>query len=878
MIVSKYFVAPRPIGVSSNMVNISLSLSFGIFDLEPQSVSRSNITTAIHAANASTEHSQTPGSVSLALSDGFSSEARIEDFFSRKVQIFSSTVAVGGAARFEIFPWHLFIINTAVKKKLDNFNLFRGNLILTFTINGTPFHAAMFLASYSYLNSRNEGAGRTDFNVLINRSQRPHVFLNASTSKGGCLCIPFFHPQNFLAANSNVVNSTLMGRVDIDSLGTVKQLNGGTDAITITVFAHLEDVELSGPTVALSAQSAPSLHSFDLFDIEAQARDEYDTTGLISGPASAVAAIAGSLSEVPYIGPFALATSIGASAIGGIARLFGYSKPPQVGDVSRMRNTPATNLAMCEGTDLSQKLTATGKQELTIDPRTFGMPVEDNLSLCYYTKRESIVRSFKWDPSDAVGDYIFACAVHPMLDEQTTVFTPPTHTIIDQTSLGFASRCFSEWSGSLKFRFQIIASQYHRGKLAIIYDPKGPISTTNPFNVAYNTIIDLAEGRDFTLTFNWQQEVPYKRIKNSGESTLDSVIPPVVVGGYTPPADISNGCFYVRVVNELVTPDGTTDVDIIMSISAGDDFELVNPSGFNMGVSVFEPQSVCSCVDFSMFDLECQSAVEEVPVEENAPEAETMEVVVTDGVTSAMDQKALMFYGERITSFRQLLKRSCFYRTLSSISTANDIRSVLYTLKAMPLTQGYDPNGVDTANGGTPYNYVNYTYITYLKHAFAGWRGSIRWKFFPATNTSKVSVQRQTGTERLTASTYAPFASSTWNSFITNNALTRDELRYYANTGAGEAITQARTMDSLEVEIPYHIPYKFSRTTDGFQVLNANSSANVYPGGDSFLLMVRSREDTSACVVDAYVSAGEDFALTGFVGAPRVYQAPLPPV
>lgn len=849
-----------------------------LFSLEAQSIEKSNLTTSINSPATMNEHSQMPQSTALALDDSMSPDASISDWLSRKVRVATFNVSVGGSLRQEFNPWLLYLGNTNVIKKIDNFNLLKANMVLTFTINGTPFHSGLYLASYAYLNERNEGPNRLDFNYLINHSQRPHLYLNPSTCKGGCLCVPFFHPQNYLRSNSNIVPANSMLRVNLDSVTPLRQLNAGTDDITITVFAHLEDVVLSGPTTQLSAQAGSCVTNFAIFELQSQG-SEYKTSGVVSGPASAVAAIAGRLTELPCIGPFALATSIGATAVGGIARLFGYSKPPQISDVTRVRNTPSTNLALCEGTDMSQKLTVTAKQEISIDPRTVGMPVEDNLSLDYFTKRESIYASFTWDPTRVVGAYLFASAIHPMLEATDTTATPP-QVIYDPTSLSFVSRMFSEWSGSIKIRFQIIASQYHRGRMVVFYDPiglAGSVAASPPYNQIFNTIIDLAEGRDFTLTFNWQREVPYCAIKNNTDSTEDfTTVDPI---SFVPSQDYANGAFYVSVVNELTTPDAVTPVEVLLSISAGDDFELVNPSGTNMELGAFDlgAQSGECLTTFSLFDLQPQSAVEVLPDEENAPEEETNEITVTSDATVHRDEKALMFYGERVTSLRQLLKRSCYYRTITSYSSSSDVRSVLWRLRAMPLAPGYDPNGQDTVTGGVQYNLVNYTYITYLRRAFAGWRGSIRWKFFPASNLGKVSVQRATGSQRdLLASYVAAVASQTWSTFITNTQLVRNELRYFTQTGGGEVVTQPRTMDSLEVEIPYAVPLKFSRTTLDYMGAGDNGIDSACPGGDSFLLLGRSVRGDSAVIMDAYVSAGEDFMFTGFIGAPRMYYNPLP--
>jgi hypothetical protein len=137
----------------------------------------------------------------------------------------------------------------------------------------------------------------------------------------------------------------------------------------------------------------------------------------------------------------------------------------------------------------------TGKAELSIDPRICELDATDELSLDYIAQKESYLFQFTWDVTDIVDDVLMALDVDPMAERRTSV--AGGYRIIP-TALSFASRPFSAWSGTLKYRFQVIASQYHRGRIAIIYDPTGPL-TGDPYNTTFNTIIDLPEGRDFTL-------------------------------------------------------------------------------------------------------------------------------------------------------------------------------------------------------------------------------------------------------------------------------------------------------------------------------------------------------------------------------------------
>lgn len=840
------------------------------FSLECQS----GTTEVVHASNSMHENTISTSSASNAIDDGFSIDAGLESFLSRKVKITTSQWAVGNSFGYNVQPWSLFLNNPAVKNKLQNYQLLKGSLKLTIFVNGTPFHKGMLLGSYSYLNVTNETETVGGDIQLVTRSQRPHVFLNVSTCKSGCLCLPFFMPTNYLSLTDSVINAAGIGRLNIDSFLPLEQLNGGTDVVTVTVFAEMVGAKLSAPTMNAIALSGSSIENFQ-WSLEPQAgSDEYDNTGVISGPASAVAAIAGKLSSIPFIAPFALATQIGANAVGGIARLFGYARPVQLADVAPMRNFPISSLALCEGADTSQKLTVTGKAELSVDPSLVELPSEDDMLLSVMTQRESYITQFPWAVTDLVDTVIFAMDVNPMAEVKTVA---SGGTKITPTSLSFATRMFAAWSGTLKYRFQVVASQYHRGRLAIVYDPKGAY-TGDPFNTTFNTVIDLADARDFTVEFNWQQDRAYMDVATATGAfwTKSSGVPAARI----PNRLTSNGIFYVVIVNELVTPDSTTGIELLVSISAGEDFELANPKGSSMNVYPY-PTIAQSGNDFENFDfdLECQSETEKVPVEENAPEQVSPSINVTSSVKINAPEKPLIFYGERIVSCRQLLKRYCFYRTLSYTSVLSTQVFLKWPMRQMPAVPGFDPNGPDTTAGADQYIYAGPTYLNYLKLAYAGWKGSIRWKFLPNSAASSLTVARDTGDEsRKVAVDYSPSIVFHPLPTMSDSVMAHGYLSGRGMTGGGTAMTQCRSQDALEVEVPYTTALRFSKVEGDYLKVNTNTLDNAYPGGDTFNLYASSAPTREFTSIDTYVAVGEDFSLMGWVGAPTLWSSALPPV
>lgn len=865
--------------MDSLILGDDLPSSFENYKFDPTIYPQTSTSPTTHEVHADNSMHQTIVSTNYpsVVNDGHSAASDITKFLERKVKIATYTWGVGTDFSQNLQPWQLLLSNAAVARKLQNYHLFKANMKLTFYMNGTPFHMGMILASYRYLNKPNETVIIGGDSQLVTRSQRPHIFMNVSTNKNGCLCVPFFSPANYLALTSKTFSATEIGTLNIDSFAPLRQINAGTDNVTITVFAELEDVILAAPTSNLVALSG-LLPDF-IFEFEPQSKNsnksEHEEEGIISKPASAIADMAGKLTSFPVIGPFALATQMGAGAVSDIAKLFGFSKPIQLKDVTPMRNYPVSSLSLCEGADTSQKLTLTGKQELTIDPRTVQLPPSDDLSIKSFTSRESYITKFGWDVTDLVDSTVFCIDVDPMAEHRTDLAGGSRYI---PTSLSYVSRPFDSWSGTLKYRFQVVASQYHRGRISVIYDPTGPLSAPDVYNTTFNTIIDLDEGRDFTIEVGWQQDLPYLSIDGQDPTRLFYAAG-AAPQNKTAARSFANGILYVRVVNELVTPDATSGVEVIVSISAGDDFELVNPNGVSIdSLHHYVPLS-CSIPNFD-FEFQPQSsALETTPDTENAPEQEQETIQVTQEVSSSPECKSLAFYGERVTSVRQLLKRYCFWRNLAANNPTVALSRNMFLLKQMPASGGYDPNGLDLTSGAEPYTFCPTGYIEYFKRSFAGWRGSVRYKFLPKFgSTHSISVCRRSSSSLRSETANGSPIQTIFPNTVSKSTAAFNGLLSRQHSSAGMAITQNRSQDALEVEIPYSLPIRCSATLGEYYNSNLNTLANAYPGGDAFDLVVYMQAGQATQVIETYVAAGEDFTLFGFIGAPTLYfnSTPLP--
>lgn len=478
---------------------------------------------------------------------------RIEDFLQRPILVDTFEWTPGQAAFRDFNPWRLFFFEGRVRNKLTNFYLLRCKMHLRFMVNGTPFYYGRLLASYIPLGpidilSQQRSGNQFD---LIEASQRPHVTINPSHDEVAEMELPYIYPKS--ALNLTQGEFKYMGNVRISDLNVLRCTNN-TDPITVSVFAWATDVQYSQPTSGV-------------IPLQGEYEDS-EPAGVVSKPATTIERIAAKLATAPIIGPYAKATSMVAGGVARMASLFGFSRPRDITPSchyswSMMRRYAPTNIV-----DECDVLAIDAKKEVTVDPRVAGCDSADPMAMVPIAKRESYLTSFAWDTSVGPDTLLWQARVSPFmydLDNGQMHMTP----------MCWLSVPFRYWRGSVNYRFEVVCSKFHRGRLRLMFDPIEQRRTF--YNTNYQQIVDIKDGCDFTVTVGWAQGVPYLRCPQLNFTepyhNTDTNTP------YTPATEFHNGVISVLVVNSLSVP-STVDDDVFINVyvSACDDFELQEPN------------------------------------------------------------------------------------------------------------------------------------------------------------------------------------------------------------------------------------------------------------------------------------------------------------
>jgi hypothetical protein len=822
-----------------------------------------------------------------------SDDASLQNFFSRPLKVASYQWTTTSTFGEVLDPWRTYWENPRVANRIANYKLLRCKMRLKIVVNGTQFHYGRAIAAYEPLEAYNQTSPVTSLirADIVRASQLPHIFIDPTSSQGGEIELPFFFHKNYL----NIPGSEWrdMGLLYLREVNELKHANGATNPVTVSVFAWAEDVSFSvltsreQNTLDPQAGEKPKPKKKKQTTTTTGAKgpkkkvapgmsqpnetQEANASGMISGPATAVAKVAGALKAVPFLTPFATATEMAANTTAGIAKLFGYSRPTVTVDPEPFKPFAISSLATTTTPDGCEKLTVDDKQELTLDTRIAGVGSEDPLSIKSIASRESWLTSFTWGVGDAPETLLWNCRVSPVLWKESGTGPGKAYHL---PACAAAALPFEFWSGSMTFRFQVVKSNFHKGRIKLVYDPE--FLASNEYNTNYLHIIDITEKTDFSITIGHGQEKTLLRHLLPGLDGLTEGYSTTVYSSKGP----GNGVLGVYIVNELAVPNTTinNDIEINVFVSMGDDFEVYVPVDDIMNYQFYRSSDAPQALDNQSGEVSPTSTENVAFV---ADEQDNMPVQLDDcelgpGMQDDADLNKV-YTGEAIESFRPLLKR---YNLWNIIGPPDSNDAIIFGRWSMfPYYRGYVPGAVNETDPGDDYNYCNSTLLHWVTMGFQGWRGSIRWKFLPRGDFSYCDtyVQRHPHLANDSQASYnfgsaVPFAASNANRRSRKAVKTNTVPTQTPTMGMnGHSFRSGAVNRNVEFEMPF---YNDERFYPGKQV----DYTSAVLGVETFDFRVFCKGTANAAEVDVHVAAGDDFQVYMWTGMPRIYYEVGPPL
>lgn len=758
------------------------------------------------------------------------SAAGLASYLSRPVRIANITWAESTATQTSILPWHLYFNTTQIKNKLQNYGKISCRLHLKFIVNASPFYYGSIRACWFPL-----GDKRSTYANIVDQipfSQVPGVFLEPQNMSTAEMVLPFVWQHNWLEV-TKATDFQRMGVLQFLQYANLRSANGVSGSgITIGVYAWAEDVKLMGPTSIAALQST-----------------EYDMpNGVISEPASAVANVAAKLKSVPIVAPFATATEIGARAVAGVAKLFGYSNPPVIDDVQPFHPKSFHAFANVETRFPADKLCIDPKNETTISRGTIGLEDDgDELAIQRLFGHESFLQGTNWSNSQATDTLLWSALVTPgyVVSGGGYYVQPP---------MSYFGQLFRFWRGSIIYKFRFIKTKYHKGRVIISYDPNGDTSANaDTETTCFTRIVDLSVDEEVEIEVPYKATSPWNEVETHSTAFSNGTSP-----SYTYNSVYHNGCITMRVQNVLTGPAASPQIDVLVFVRAGKDFQVAAPVEMIRTLTVADPAASIQSNDIALSD-------------------------------SSLDTRAaIMTTGESIGSLRTLLHRTTLIDTQPTlIANAFPVASPARFFSKMgfwriPRGPGRDPNGYDvTYFSGvartTSLSYPNY--IDYISNAFVGVRGSVNHSFnlqkLMGTSCDELSVTRTYSTPIL-QSTATPYNVTDYYTTSGATNLENTLLRYnFVRSGqSGMSLTNPNTQSALCVNVPQYNKIRF------YPAFYSQRSLDVKTGTSFFDELVVSTLISYPIIntgqadcpqIWHYASGGVDFQPLMFLCVPRTF-------
>jgi len=795
--------------------------------------------------------------------------------------------------------------NSTILRHCSGYSHIRFDMEVEVLFTPSAYHSGVFvvcwqpmcLASAGYADTIPSATDLT--HRRIQASQKYGTMINLRDDHTAKLTIPFFyHTERMpLAASSNAGGYGVLQVEALTKLGDV----GANRNLTYSVRARLINVELSGKSVILQSSTITQLA-----DIVGDTTSTLSAVGQIASLAMGDPATSAAAAAMGQVG------SNVASAMRDVAHLaeeFGFCN-----DISTAPPTYIypTLMPALWSADISCPIPFFG-----IAPRSSMATVADDedsddlLNIKSLCSRPSYITTIETTLPIATGNIIFDAFVAPGYTRYVALTGTAglTYTGLVDTPARYVANMFQGWRGTVCFKFILSSTQFTKGSVRINYSNNGQVTT---FPAALDTLVapiewDFSKSSSIVVKIPMSSSSDYLRCVPSwsdGVAVANAFLPnrqhtysayelsslPAIPATYD--SAFFNGALSLQVGNTFCngTDDDVISIAVVTWLEEAE-FTGTSISDPTVGVSLSSP-----------YDLH----------------SETQEVMV-DLIPDAPPMRQPIYLSEKVESLRPLLLKAnladVYIPDSSNAITDASAISVEYLTHAVPpghgwthpITVGYrsinaasvkDKINGTGAGSNTLYFYQPNLPFHWIVAMFAGWRGSVNWRFMAYNSQRSGPTFSFLGPERLLATTVSEIpgdtAFSNVGSLLELTSSDTWPLQFYANTAfqrkgaAGLDVTNLSTSKTTSCSIPYPSLDRFLPTSTTYlkrpdvyalgyptfkgrsRLFNNYLRLNLLYKYNTSDAVSRALPLTSAAV-EAYFSTGTDFNCVHFISTPVVY-------
>nr|QDH86675.1 MAG: hypothetical protein H4Bulk479_000002 [Picornavirales sp.] len=618
------------------------------------------------------------------------------------------------------------------KNKLSGFFGIRMDMRFRIVVNANRFQQGRYvigwvpLAGMATTTSNFKAAFINNMHMatLVQRTTVPHVEFDLATETSAELLIPFVSTQNFWPLNSAISGNDVstLGYLSIYPYSPLVSPAGSTVA-SYTLYVSFENVKLFG---AASPQAG-------IRDKEISNK----MNGPISGIASAVSRGFREFSTIPALSEVAGTISWISDRIARTANMFGFSKPTQGDSLSKFMLLNNSCHSQVDGDCEARSLGFISKPGVMLNHGLSGSSI-DEMDFSYIVRKYAYYRQFNWTLLST--GVLVTQKVVPVVSVSASVG-------LSYPPVSYLTNFFSYWRGSLKYRFKIVKTEFHSGRIQVCFYPTDESTFTASAYYVNRQIIDIRDTNEFEVTVPYISRSPYANV--SGNESI--------------------GTLTIEVVDALVAPATVNNyVTFLVEICGGDDFEVAQPKDNRVSFTYAVPQSGLDKTSKSISFCIGNSVVNANPITASA-----------------------LVVGDKISSLRSFLKRFTPMIPNSGL-TASTSRP---TTSLITVT----PDMLTVMGTGTATYYYYPDNVALWAPCYALWNGGIRIK-------DDITVAASTTPANIPFSNTATVVM-----YPANNYYDTDSQPISTNNGPIPAYTNLNTViqnininPSLVVEVPQY--------------------------------------------------------------------------
>nr|ULF99900.1 MAG: hypothetical protein [Iflaviridae sp.] len=410
---------------------------------------------------------------------------------------------------------------------------FRSDMEIRFVVNSNKFHAGSLQASFYYGATADKYYG--DRANIFSASQISHCIIDAATASDATLHIPYRYYKPLMATSARDDDKVHLdiGTLRLKVLNQLMTPTNDNNVINVSMFIRFVNPSFHGMKPRELGVVGPEMNAMvDIVNTTARLVNQFNPDPCRDNPTDIIP-------PKPIVPWNAHSWSIG--------------------DVCPEPSNP-------------MRLQATGNT-----PHPPGtLPIEPEMDIKYLTSIFGLIKQVKWSNSSTPGTVLYKIPFSPILDvyPTKTLKNPDEVTCDIMPPVSVMASLFAYWRGSLEYKLDFIATQFHTGRLIIAYVPR-VLLTTDPtieqLTYCDHVVVDLRDTKQFSYINGFLSDKPWWP-RRSHSQTSTEIYPP--------------GYIYISVLNRLTaTASVSSSIEFNVYMRGGPDFEIHIPVSPNIGLS-----------------------------------------------------------------------------------------------------------------------------------------------------------------------------------------------------------------------------------------------------------------------------------------------------